>query len=410
MIKNLNISNFKLNQKNIIYFQLFFSILLASLIFLLSLNNEIWSNFWGSIKIPPNIVPFSDFKAHLLFYNCDAIGIDVDSQECIFIPDGNAKINTHPKIWIYLFDILNLQNKLIYNFTIFFLLTAYFYIICRLFVQFVTFESRVVLFILFFSTTNFILLERLATDLIIFILAYVVLNLRGKIFQASFIFIGFTLKYFPIFLAVIFIEKKKFLFLFFFIVILFTYIFYLGNFDSTNKNMIEMALPIAYGARTMLKAFYHLSMEYNYFLDDTNINFYRNLVMLIFLMYVIFLVISGYLIENKKNILSLYEKYFLAGASIYVGTFIIGANADYRLIFLIFTIPYVINLKNKKIKCLLIFCYFFSFNSFLFLSGPLLSIAFFTKALFIFSCKFIILSLLSFLIGTQMKKVEFFKI
>ena len=200
------------------------SILLALLIFYFSLNPDLWEKILMIIKIPPNIVPFSDFKAHLLFYNCDAIGIDVDSQECIFIPDGNAKINTHPKIWIYLFDILNLQNKLIYNFTIFFLLTAYFYIICRLFVQFVTFESRVVLFILFFSTTNFILLERLATDLIIFILAYVVLNLRGKIFQASFIFIGFTLKYFPIFLAVIFIEKKKFLFLFFLL------LFYLPTF------------------------------------------------------------------------------------------------------------------------------------------------------------------------------------
>ena len=41
--------------------------------------------------------------------------------------------------------------------------------------------------------------------------------------------------------------------------------------------MVEMALPIAYGSRTMLKAFYHLSMEYNYFLNDTNINFYRKL-------------------------------------------------------------------------------------------------------------------------------------
>ena len=26
-----------------------------------------------------------------------------------------------------------------------------------------------------------------------------------------------------------------------------------------NNNIVEMALPIAYGSRTMLKAFYHLS-------------------------------------------------------------------------------------------------------------------------------------------------------
>ena len=209
MIKNLNITSFRLNQNNTIYFQFFFSLSLALLIFFLSLNNEIWANFWGSIKIPPNVVPFSDFKAHLFFYNCDKIGMDISTQECHLIPYGNGKISTHPKIWVHLFDILNLQNIYIYNFSILFLLTFYFYLISRLFVEFDTTSNRVALSILFFSTTNFILLERLATDLIIFIITYGILNLRSKIFQASLIIIGFILKYFPIFLAIIFVEKKK---------------------------------------------------------------------------------------------------------------------------------------------------------------------------------------------------------
>jgi len=410
MIKNLNITSFRLNQNNTIYFQFFFSLSLALLIFFLSLNNEIWANFWGSIKIPPNVVPFSDFKAHLFFYNCDKIGIDISTQECHLIPYGNGKISTHPKIWVHLFDILNLQNIYIYNFSILFLLTFYFYLISRLFVEFDTTSNRVALSILFFSTTNFILLERLATDLIIFIITYGILNLRSKIFQASLIIIGFILKYFPIFLAIIFVEKKKFLFLFSITIVLFSYFFYLNNIVSVNSNLVEMALPIAYGSRTMLKAFYHLSMEYDYFLNDANISLYRNLIMLFFLIYTLVLFIVGYLTEKKKNALSIFEKYFLAGASIYVGTFIIGANVDYRLIFLVFTIPFIMNLRNKKMKYLFIFCYFFSFNSFLFLAGPALSKIFFIKSFFIFSCKFLILSLLSFLIGSQMKKIEFFKI
>jgi hypothetical protein len=410
MIKKFDIINQKLKLNKQTYFQLLLSIVLSSIIFYLSLNENIWPNFWGSLKIPPNIVPFSDFKAHLLFFNCEAIGIDVNSQECTLIPDGNAKINTHPKIWIHLFNILNLQNTFIYNFSILSLLTLYFYVICRLFEQFKTVGTKFFLFVLFFSTTNFILIERLATDLIIFILAFIALNVRNKILQGFFIFIGFILKYFPIFLASVFIEKKKFLFLFITSVTIFSYAFYLGNFYSLNSNMVEMALPIAYGARTMLKAFYHLSVEYNYFLNDMNINFYRNLVILFCLLYVLFFILIGYLLENKKNNGLPFEKYFLAGASIYVGTFIIGANADYRLIFLLFTIPHIMSLKNKNIKYLLIFCYFFSFNSFYFLSGTMLSTTFFLKASFIFSCKILILSLLSFLIGSQIKKVEFFKL
>ena len=130
----------------------------------------------------------------------------------------------------------------------------------------------------------------------------------------------------------------------------------------------------------------------------------------IFFVYSILLLIVGY----KKYILPevkykhKLDKHFLAGASIYVGTFIIGANADYRLIFLIFTIPYVINLESKLIKNLLIFSYFFSINSFYFL-GDVLSITFFIKSFFIFLCKFIILSLHAILIGVEMKKITFFK-
>ena len=409
MFKNLDFINHKLKLNKSIYFQILFSLVLSLIIFFLSLDENIWPNFWGSLKIPPNVVPFSDFRAHLLFLNCEAMGIDVNFQECVLIPDGNAKINTHPKIWIYLFDILNLQNTLIYNFSILFLLTLYFYIICKLFEKFNTTSSKVVLFVLLLSTSNLILIERLATDLIIFILVFITLNLRNKILQALFIFIAFILKYFPIFVASIFIEKKKFLFSFIVIIIVVSYFFYLREFSLTNHNMVEMALPIAYGSRTMLKAFYHLSIEYNFFLNDTNINYYRNLVILFSLLYTLFLILLGYVIENKKKSRLPLEKYFLAGASIYIGTFIIGANADYRLIFLILTIPYIMSLEDKMIKYLLILSYFFSFNSFYFLSGPLLSTFFFAKAAFIFSCKVLILSLLSFLIGSQIKKIEFFR-
>ena len=174
--------------------------------------------------------------------------------------------------------------------------------------------------------------------------------------------------------------------------------------------MVEMALPIAYGSRTMLKAFYHLSMEYNYFLNDTNINFYRNLTILLCFLYTLSLILIGYKIENKKSENLLTQKYFLAGASIYIGTFIFGANADYRLIFLILTIPYIMGIEDRKIKYLLLFCYFFSFNSFYFLSGPIISSIFFIKASFIFICKFLILSFLSLLIGSQMKEIDFFKL
>ena len=384
------------------------SILLALSIFYFSLNPHMWPEFWGALKIPGNNVPFSDYKAHLSFLKCQELGIVISKQECTLISSGNARINTHPSIWVYLFSLLNLKNPLIYNISIVTLFTLYFFILIKLFRTYQNNLSKLVLLIFFFSTTNFILIERLATDLVIFLIVYFILNTKNKIFQSLLIFVGFILKYYPIFLITLLTERKKYIFTFLTCLMAFISLFYIKEIQLVNKNIVEMALPIAYGSRTMLKAFYHLSLEYNFFLNDENMNFFRNLTVLSFFMYTLFLVIVGYNNKYLMNTKYKLDKYFLAGASIYVGTFIIGANVDYRLIFLIFTIPYVINLESKLIKNLLIFSYFFSINSFYFL-GDVLSISFFIKSFVIFLCKFIILSLLTIMIGTEMKKINFFK-
>tara|TARA_B100000780_G_scaffold95004_1_gene66209 strand:- start:161 stop:1372 length:1212 start_codon:yes stop_codon:yes gene_type:complete len=384
------------------------SILLALSIFYFSLNPHMWPEFWGALKIPGNNVPFSDYKAHLSFLKCQELGIVISKQECTLISSGNARINTHPSIWVYLFSLLNLKNPLIYNISIVTLFTLYFFILIKLFRTYQNNLSKLVLLIFFFSTTNFILIERLATDLVIFLIVYFILNTKNKIFQSLLIFVGFILKYYPIFLITLLTERKKYIFIFLTCLMAFISLFYIKEIQLVNKNIVEMALPIAYGSRTMLKAFYHLSLEYNFFLNDENMNFFRNLTVLSFFMYTLFLVIAGYNNKYLMNTKYKLDKYFLAGASIYVGTFIIGANVDYRLIFLIFTIPYVINLESKLIKNLLIFSYFFSINSFYFL-GDVLSIIFFIKSFFIFLCKFIILSLHAILIGVEMKKISFFK-
>lgn len=384
------------------------SISLALSIFNFSLDPYIWPEFWGALKIPGNNVPFSDYKAHLLFLKCQELGIVISKQECTLIPVGNARISTHPSIWVYLFSVINLKNPLIYNISIVTLFTLYFFVLIKLFKTYKNKLSKLVLLVFFFSTTNFILIERLATDLVIFLIVYFILNVKNKIFQSLLIFMGFILKYYPIFLISLLTEKKKYIFIFLTCLTIFISLFYIKEIQLVNKNIIEMALPIAYGSRTMLKAFYHLSLEYNFFLNDENMNFFRNLTVLTFFLYTLFLVIVGYNNKYLMNTKYSLDKYFLAGASIYVGTFIIGANVDYRLIFLIFTIPYVINLESKLIKNLLIFSYFFSINSFYFL-GDFLSITFFIKSFFIFLCKFIILSLHAILIGVEMKKITFFK-
>ena len=40
----------------------------------------------------------------------------------------------------------------------------------------------------------------------------------------------------------------------------------------------------------------------------------------------------------------------MVGSGIYVGTFVLSGNYDYRLIFILLCIPYLLYMKNKYLK------------------------------------------------------------
>ena len=388
----------------------FLSIVVSLALFYLSQDQNLWFKFWGSLSISPQ-PPFSDLKAHIHFYNCFQNGIDVFTTECPLIPQGNSKITTHPKIWLYLIKVLNLSNAKLYNLFIIIAFILYFYFIFRLFKIFQSYDSKIFLLLFLFSTTNFILIERFSTDLIIFLIVYPIIMFRTRVIQFFLIFFGTILKYYPIFLLSLFLDKKKIFLLSFSTIFIFLIFFHLNEINNVNRNLVEMALFTAYGSRTMLKALFHLSENYNLFLDNNNLSFFRNLTLILFFIYSAFLIIIGY-IKSKLlpvNYLDRFEKFFLIGASIYIGTFIIGANADYRLIFLIFTIPYILDIKNISLKYCLIFSYIISINSFLFQSGNVLSISFFMKAILVFGCKFFIFTSLLIMTGNILKKISLFE-
>ena len=387
-----------------------FSIAASLMLFYLSQDQNLWFKFWGSLSIPPQL-PFSDLKAHIHFYNCFQNGIDIFTSECSLIPQGNSKITTHPKIWLYLIKVLNLSNIKIYNLFIITAYIFYFYFIFRLFGIFQSYDSKIFLLLFLFSTSNFILIERFSTDLIIFLIVYPIIIFRSSIVQFFLIFFGTILKYYPIFLLSLFFDRKKIFLLSFLTIFIFLIFFYINEINNINQNLVEMALFTAYGSRTMLKALFHLSENYNFFLNSDNLEFFRKLTLILFFIYSTFLIIIGYVRSKllSVNYLEIYEKYFLIGASIYVGTFIIGANVDYRLIFLIFTIPYILDVKNIFLKYCLVFSYIISINSFLFQSGNVLSINFFMKAILVFGCKFFIFTSLLIMIGNILKKISLFE-
>ena len=141
------------------------------------------------------------------------------------------------------------------------------------------------------------------------------------------------------------------------------------------------------------------------------------MIIYITLFYSTFLILLGYKYNCnfKNNLPEKFNIYFIGGSSIYIGTYIFGSNFDYRLVFLIFTIPFILNIKNVYLKNALIISYILSLNSFLFQHSEYLfpseikNPIYYTKSLIIYFSKFIILSILSYLVGTYLKKINFLK-
>ena len=151
-----------------------------------------------------------------------------------------------------------MNNSVVYNIFVFTILTIYFFSLFKNFSNLKNFKNKI-LFI-FFINNNFILLERFATDIFIFILIFIILNFNNKILKGLLIFIGILLKYYPIFLTSIFLKNKKYLFFFSSIFILFIFFIYSDQIKLVNNNILEVALML-FMVRSITKAIYHLSIE-----------------------------------------------------------------------------------------------------------------------------------------------------
>ena len=107
---------------------------------------------------------------------------------------------------------------------------------------------------------------------------------------------------------------------------------------------------------------------------------------------------------GKKIVLktiSLEEKLFICGGGIFIGRFINFSNIDYGLIFLVFTLPYILKDKITYLRTILLVLIAISFNSIWFdlFEGDRFTYTYLFLALFIHSIKIIIFSVICYYFG-----------
>ena len=382
-----------------ISFKYFLPLALSFFIIYLSYDHNKWISFWNFLNVPAAIPPFGDLDALNIFLSYKQQGFNPYFENPYSHPIHNVYI--YPSVWLYIADFINLQNPKSFIFFSFLIFFVYFYIIIDLLYRFKNRKFIYFLFIYFFSTSNFLLIERLNVEIIIFCFIYFSLTCKNFILKNLYFILSFILKIFPLFSIFMFINKKKN----FFSLLLFSLVYLIifrEEIFLISKNVIEFALIFAYGVTSITKAIYFYSMKFGYFINDDNYTIFKFSMIVLASIYalIIFLINFSFKPQKKFKVkINLEEKMFLAGGGIFIGTFILSANVDYRLIFLLLTLPYLLSQFSNKLIIIYFIILFICFNSLVFQTGDPYGFSFFLKAAVVYILKIIIFSINCYYFG-----------
>ena len=248
----------------------------------------------------------------------------------------------YPRIWLFISRIVNFyQAQVVYILLIF----GYLYIS---FLSFKNLKNKYYYhFFFFFSPSSLLLITRANNDLLIFFLTYLTVILliskkfKYRIFSFSLFIISILLKIYSLFLIIIFyINKKNFNIknlLLFFIFLIFLYLFSTEIFEI-NRIYNKSKFIAAYRSNLIFDLF-------NYTNSTMQIN--SKLLSMIFLTFIII----GSLLYKSKNNIQVNKKnslLFISGSIILSTSFFFSNTFDYKLIFILFVVPVIIEIKNKK--------------------------------------------------------------
>ena len=365
----------------------------------LAIALEGWMVTWHALKIPSLLPPHFDLR----FYQYPAMAISVGKNPLfathefwrtpLFLQYG-LNIYFLPAFKFAYF--LNLHKEI--YFIGFAILVIFFYIICVSSLLKIKKNSFWIL-ILFFSNSSMLGIERTNNDLIIFCLIYYAAVFPNFI-GVSLAMLATYIEFWPIFSGIGFI-KKKIKILFLICSVIFMLIFYKAIFYLNMEPIL--AEWFSFGAKSLsvtIKRVFNLDVSY------------LAIVGLLIIITFLTLIISGFKLEHKKKPDDFVERLFLIGATLYISLFIIASNFDYKLIFLLFCVPYLSLLKNIFEKWFILLTIIVASNYSWMYNGSLTSFGHYINIIskiliFIILLNILIRYFINFIINSGIKKIFF---
>jgi hypothetical protein len=286
---------------------------------------------WSSLGIYPLSPYFSDARVITASAESHALGFD----PMVYNPRHPfGELMDYPRIWQLLFR-LGIDQKD----TIFFEVTfvSLFFLGIFLFVGEINHAIAVALACGIFSPAVLMGIERGNNDLVIFfVLAFALIIIRkSTAASAGVIAFAFILKLFPVFAAAVFFKEDKRRFFRF----LTGSIVFVGAYCILLRDEIRAVLA---AATTTDWDSYGIAANWLEMNRLTHSLLLSKLVCYAVIgAVVIFCALFALRQRTSQNVAAdlSHIDAFRAGAAIYVGTYLLGSNFDYRLMFLLFTIP-----------------------------------------------------------------------
>jgi len=354
----------RLSNKIIKILILFFSLLLSIILIKILLTPGLWYKFFIFLNVPAGGIDVADARSlqdySEKFYTYGSVPTDaVDFWKRTFV-----SINI---IWLNLALIFKLHLHNNFHIFIFVMFFCYIFSVSKLAIINKNILDFFIIFLAFFSTSSLYLIERGNFDLIIFFFMSLLIFFNKNLVRFLLVLLLSFLKINLIYVFIIFIKNLRTLY--FILLVILTIIVINYKYILFGYNEIGAAADgLHYGVFTISKSILHLlAKTLNLTININQINNIFGFFLLLFFIPLIF-----YYFINKLNffkinwnktkiLLTKKEELFILGSVFYIFSFLFFSAPDYKLVFLILTLPFF--LKKKDLFFLEIFLIFLLLNS-----------------------------------------------
>ena len=337
-----------INLSKKIILEIFIAISISLLVILYS-DSVIFSYIFKLYNITHLEPSFADIRSY------QALPLTVDSGFDPYVNhvyDPWKRPFNLPIIWYYISKYLNLVNEFNFKLFVFFYISSFIFCVIRTISISKNIISSFIIILIFLSSSTILAIERGNTDILIFSIIFIACTVNNFYISFVLIFFASILKLYPIFTFNInFDLKKKIIFSITGIFLIFVILFKnLNNFFYNTHSSFDTG--ITYGFRSIIMGLYKLEERLALDLLSKNEISYNVLYLsfLIFISLFVFYFIRKKNYNNNIDFIDTKNRLFIAGASIYCFSYIFFSSYDYRLIFLILIVPYLVsnfNLLNK---------------------------------------------------------------